>query len=66
MRKQHAQAKLDELIDWYDKFKPNCGQVIMVNLTHDSLAKFGAQRLGKTDQYEYRGRKLEIVERSLS
>lgn len=58
--KKTDQDRLDELIDWYTKNKPDAGQVIQVRFSETELKKFGAvQSAANKLQWAYRGRTLE-------
>jgi hypothetical protein len=50
-----VREKLDELIDWYDKYKPEAGFVLPVNATAETIKKFARQEHGK---WFYRGREI--------
>lgn len=50
--------KLDELIDWYEKFKPGAGQCIQVELSPKQLAK----TLGRDLPKDENGKELELRE----
>ena len=53
--------RLNELIDWYAKFKPQAGKVIAMQLTHDRMVKlFGHPN--KDGLWPYRDRLLRRVE----
>lgn len=50
--------RLNELIDWYEKFKPEGGMRIPVNASRETLAKwFGYPEHKKPpEEFEHRGR----------
>lgn len=48
-----VKEKLDKLIDWYEKNKPDSGQRIAVHAAPDTVKKFATIRDGK---YFYRDR----------
>lgn len=62
MRRQHDVDKLNELIDWYNKFKPQAGKVIQVRFTTTQLKKFAVPIAG-TNKWRYRERVLEQLTR---
>lgn len=56
------QDRLNELIEFYTKFKPDAGKVIQVRLSEEQLRKFGAsQDAVQKLRWHYRGRILERV-----
>lgn len=64
-----ALDRIDALIDWYEAYKPDAGQVIRVSVSPKELAKMLA-RLAPVEngqvqpfpkQQPYRGRMLEAV-----
>lgn len=60
MQKKTEQDRLNDLIDWYAKYKPDAGQVIQVRFTERDLKKFGAVQSSTNKlQWAYRGRTLE-------
>lgn len=60
LAKKTEQDRLNELIDWYTKYKPDAGQVIQVRFTEKDLEKFGAvQSAANKLQWAYRGRTLQ-------
>lgn len=60
MQRKTEQDRLNELIDWYTKFKPEAGHVIQVRFSEKELKKFGAVQCAANKlQWSYRGRTLE-------
>jgi len=56
------QDRLNELIEFYTKHKPDAGQVILVRFTEAQLKKFGAvQSATNKMRWGYRGRTLERI-----
>ena len=53
------QDEVDDLITWYEKFKPDAGQQLVINCVEADLNKF--ETLGTDDNYWYRGRHLVPV-----
>lgn len=51
--------KLNELIDWYNKFKPQAGKVIKVRFEEGHLNRFAKPVPGKPNFWAYRDRLLE-------
>lgn len=63
MRAKRLRAKTDlerlnELIDWYNQFKPQAGRVIQVRFSTQQLERF-AERIEGTHHWRYRERILE-------
>lgn len=53
--------KLNELIDWYEKFgRPEAGKIIAVKFSQERLNEF-ATRIEGTNRWRYRERILEKV-----
>lgn len=50
--------RLNELIDWYNAWKPEAGKIIAVRFTSEQLNEF-ATRIAGTNQWRYRDRILE-------
>ena len=62
MMKKTDQDRLNELIEFYTKHKPNAGQVIQVRFSEQQLRKFGAsQDTAQKLRWHYRGRILERI-----
>jgi hypothetical protein len=62
LAKKTEQDKLNDLIDWYTKNKPDAGKVIQVRFPESQLRKFGAvQSAANKLQWAYRGRTLERI-----
>lgn len=56
------QDRLNELIEFYTKHKPDAGRVIQVRFDESQLRKFGAvQESANKLRWSYRGRTLERV-----
>lgn len=51
--------RLNDLIDWYNQFKPQAGQVIKVKMSEDYLKLFAKPLRDRPNFWEYRNRLLE-------
>lgn len=56
-----SQRQLDELIDWYEKFKPAVNGVVRVNVRRRTARRY-AKAAERGGPLFYRGRQLETKE----
>ena len=58
-----ALDRINQLIDWYEQFKPDAGKSIPVDLGPKSLAKALARKWQPTEtrEFQYRGRTLIAI-----
>lgn len=59
LKPKSDQDRLNDLIDWYEKNKPNAGRVIQVNISPEYLDKFAKKIPDEPKRWNYRGRILE-------
>lgn len=63
-RRLHQKTDLDrlnDLIDWYNQFKPEAGKVIQVKMSERYLKWFAKPVPGEPNRWSYRDRLLERV-----
>lgn len=59
LAKKTDKDRLDDLINWYEKNKPDAGRVIPVKLREKELATFATADANNPVHWHYRGRILE-------